>query len=276
MKDRAGGLTKAVLLVATFAVLVASGCGERTAGSDKQLASKDPSVRRGGALALASSRDPKRAGRLAKLLATDPDQAVRAASASALARVHADGDSDWSGSGAVDALIDALSDESARVAEAAALSLKEIGAAAALPALLATARNHRDPLVRHACVGAVAELGDASAVDGLIEIWRSNREADTTHDYDDLVVHLSVQQAIVELGDATIPTLVEALKDERWWVRRRAVATLVELHAYEALTVIDELAQSDPRDIVRAEARRAIGVLSAKRRRPPDSPDPTQ
>jgi serine/threonine protein kinase len=121
---------------------------------------------------------------------------------------------------AVPHLIEALDDADAQVRWDAAKTLGKIGPAAgsAVPALAALVNDPGDALVRRHAVTALGQIGKNAkgAVPSLIHVLR---EPSTD-------LHLKAAEALVRIGVAAVPALIEAMKDTDQACRVRAAGTL--------------------------------------------------
>ncbi len=92
------------------------------------------------------------------------------------------------------------------------------------------------------------------AVDALIEAMND----------EGIWVHITIRRELCRIGAPAVPALVEALKDERWLVRKGAAMALGELRR-EATGCAPALLQAlkDERSEVRAAAAEALGQIDA-------------
>lgn len=110
----------------------------------------------------ASLNHPELHARVAAMLETDPDAAVRRECAEVLG---------LSGAAEPAQLEAALADEAAEVREAAATALGEVSSETSVPALIDHARDAaEDKLVREAAVAALGAIGDQAALPTLLEL----------------------------------------------------------------------------------------------------------
>jgi HEAT repeat protein len=124
------------------------------------LSASDATIRR---LAVASAHAvPALHGRIAILLANDPDPAVRRECAELLGRIEQP---------PLASLTAALSDEAAEIREAAATALGEVGDTSPVDQLIALASDDsEDRLAREAAVAALGAIGDERARPVLLEL----------------------------------------------------------------------------------------------------------
>nr|WP_297382749.1 HEAT repeat domain-containing protein [uncultured Roseateles sp.] len=211
----------------------------------QRLTSPDPGVRRVALLDFADVEDEALLPALVTVLRGDPDPALRAEAARALAG--------WGDGEVVEALADALADEAA-VREAAAQSLAELkdaeaGArlvprvghadgfvsaaalralkelrvpAAAVPATAALA--HVDPAVRREAVGVLGWLKHPAALPALARLTIGDEDAEVRR-------AAAGALGLAAAGDApsVLPALCAALRDPAWQVREEAATTLGKL-----------------------------------------------
>ncbi len=143
---------------------------------------------------------------------TDPDTAVRRRAADvapALARRRRSPDPHLT-----TALVALLTDPDATVVEAAAWALGEVGADASpvVPALVACATDHADPLAREAAVAALGAIGDPA---GLAAVLAACTDKPAVR-----------RRAVLALapfdGPGVDAALATALTDRDWQVRQAA------------------------------------------------------
>lgn len=225
--------------------LVSPDIDPRSADLRQRLTSPDAGVRRVALLDFADVEDEALLPALVTVLRGDPDPALRAEAARALAG--------WGDGEVVEALADALADE-AEVREAAAQSLAELkdaeaGArlvprvghadgfvsaaalralkelrvpAAAVPATAALA--HVDPAVRREAVGVLGWLKHAAALPALARLAIGDEDAEVRR-------AAAGALGLAAAGDApsVLPALCAALRDPAWQVREEAATTLGKL-----------------------------------------------
>jgi len=225
--------------------LVSPDIDPRSAVLRQRLTSPDAGVRRVALLDFADVEDEALLPALVTVLRGDPDPALRAEAARALAG--------WGDGEVVEALADALADE-AEVREAAAQSLAELkdaeaGArlvprvghadgfvsaaalralkelrvpAAAVPATAALA--HVDPAVRREAVGVLGWLKHAAALPALARLAIGDEDAEVRR-------AAAGALGLAAAGDApsVLPALCAALRDPAWQVREEAATTLGKL-----------------------------------------------
>src|SRR5512136_2608782 len=97
-------------------------------------------------------------------------------------------------------------------------SLAEMGILAVAP-LVQALKHEKDGLIKYNAALALSKIGPA-AMDPLLE----------SVDCDDADVRLEAVWALGEIGDErAVEPLVEALKDEDWYVRKQAATSLCSL-----------------------------------------------
>lgn len=243
----------------------------------QRLASPDAGVRRVAVLDFADVADEAVLPALADVLCGDPDPALRAEAARALAG--------WDDAGVVDALARALhdlapvreaaagalaelkdpragerllphaTDPDAFVCAAALRGLKELRVpGAAAPALAAL--GHSEPTVRREAVGVLGWLRHAPALPLLAEVVSGDTDAE---------VRRAAAGALGLAGGDDVPgvlsALCAALRDAAWTVREEAATTLGKLGAREAAAPALRLAMADAYWQVRLRAARSLGRL---------------
>ncbi|MGN7873416.1 HEAT repeat domain-containing protein [Roseateles sp. 22389] len=225
--------------------LVSPDIDPRSAVLRQRLTSPDAGVRRVALLDFTDVEDEALLPALVTVLRGDPDPALRAEAARALAG--------WGDGEVVEALADALADE-ATVREAAAQSLAELkdaeaGArlvprvghadgfvsaaalralkelrvpAAAAPATAALA--HADPAVRREAVGVLGWLKHAAALPALARLAIGDEDAEVRR-----AAAGALGLAAAGEAPSVLPALCAALRDPAWQVREEAATTLGKL-----------------------------------------------
>ena len=168
----------------------------------------------------------------------------------------------WNGlgnRGAVDPLINALGDRTDKVREAAAWGLGKIGDQRAIDPLIDVLSDDSIK-VQEAAIWALGELGDKKAILSLLKTLGKGpapiREKAVTA-LDRLgeplghLIHDSIkgsQAARIELSrrkdSRAVASLVEALKDKEWEVRREAVLTLAGINDRGAIEALANMASN--------------------------------
>jgi HEAT repeat protein len=194
------------------AAVAAWGLGSGDTGAPtavERLVSDDPDPRvRAAALgALVRRGGPGAAASAWRAAVTDPDPSVRARAAELAPAIGPDD---------AGPLVEALSDPSELVAEAAAFALGELGdhpvAEAAVAALARAATDHREPLVREAAVAALGSLGDPAGLPAVLAAC-SDKPA---------VRRRAVLALAAFEGPEVEAALSRALEDRDWQVRQAA------------------------------------------------------
>jgi hypothetical protein len=124
--------------------------------------------------------------------------------------------------------------------------------AAAVPGLL-DALNDEDVRLRAAACKALGEIGDGSAVAELLRVMV--KDADSN-------IRWQATGALGKIGQAAVPGLCAALRDEDWKVRRSAAEALWSMHEPEAIPGLAE-ALVDKNDVVRQAASGALEGMGA-------------
>ncbi len=158
---------------------------------------------------------------------------------------------------ALDALIAALQDPDAEVRRWAALGLGDLGDAAAVDPLLEVLANDSDGEVRRWAAWALGEIQDESAVGGLIH-------AVTDDDH-----HEARRWAAWALGEiqdeGAVRALGEALGDDSHEVRRWAAWALGEIADSRAVEPLSRAVANDDHHEVRRWAAWALGEIADPR-----------
>jgi HEAT repeat protein len=203
-------------------------------------------------------------------LLRDPEPAVRAAAADALARCAVPDVADQivealeredhpeprrsllrtlavvAGAAAVPLLREATDDPDAETRMVAIEALGATGSPAAVPALAAV--RARAPAETLAAIGALGELADPDALPLLQPYLRST----------DLEQRRAAVRAVVHLGeDLGLPTVDALSRDADPWIRGRSVRLARGLGGAGA-AILERLAEADPDPAVRGDARRAL------------------
>jgi HEAT repeat protein len=157
---------------------------------------------------------------------------------------------------AIPALLDALKDQYFTVRASAALALGNIGDAQVIPSLLPLLKD-KDGEVRSAACVAIAKFRDPSTFDDITNIL-----------LDDPLIEVR-QSAARALGEtkhpATIPFLMEALRDSSWWFEReQAAADLMNAIEKMGPAVVEPLIEAlgDKEGTVRKYAAIMLGNLA--------------
>jgi HEAT repeat protein len=134
----------------------------------------------------------------------DPDPLVRKAALELGAALPSNG------------LVHLLDDPDAGVVEAAAFAIGEVADLQAVPALIAIATDHADPLARESAIAALGALGDARAIPALLSALGGPP-----------AIRRRAVVALAAFEDPAIaPALRERLTDRDWQVRQAAEEVL--------------------------------------------------
>ena len=254
-----------------------------TAALAERLQDSEVEVRRAAAAALAEQEDPRALAALLAALRGDADAEVRKYAAHALGEIK--------DRRAVEALVAALRDRdeevretaahalyeirdpgaaaalgavlsgdpSAEVRKVAAMALAEMGGASAVPGLV-TALRDRDPEVSQAAAHALGEIGDPRAVDALRTAVRGGGPAE---------VRKTAIHALAEIGDArAVADVTPALSDPDAEVRKLAVYAIAEMDPDQAPQALVDLATREADAEVRKTAIWALAELRDPRAGP--------
>jgi HEAT repeat protein len=175
-------------------------------------------------------------------LLRDADRAVRQAAIGALTAI---------GEPSVPVLGLCLSDPQPDVQEAASSVLALIADDRVLAPLIASLGN-QDWIVRMHAAKALGRIKDARAIDPLIPLLQDKVKA----------VREEVTIALAAMGEAALPSLLEALKHSEWLVRLHAVEALGKSRSADAVEPLLWALFNDHDQAVREDAVRALGDLA--------------
>lgn len=208
------------------------------------LKDEDWAIREEAAMALGTFRDPRAVGPLVVLL-RDADRAVRQAAIEALTAI---------GEPSVPVLGLCLSDPQPGVQEAASSVLAVIADERVLTPLI-TALGNQDWIVRMHAAKALGRIKDARAIEPLIPLLQDKVKA----------VREEVSIALAAIGEAALPSLLEALKHPEWLVRLHAVEALAKSRSADAVEPLLWALFNDHDQAVREDVVRALGDLGDAR-----------
>jgi HEAT repeat protein len=208
------------------------------------LKDEDWAIREEAAMALGTFRDPRAVGPLICLL-RDADRAVRQAAIGALTAI---------GEPSVPVLGLCLSDPQPDVQEAASSVLALIADDRVLAPLTASLGN-QDWIVRMHAAKALGRIKDARAIGPLIPLLQDKVKA----------VREEVTIALAAMGEAALPSLLEALKHPEWLVRLHAVEALGKSRSADAVEPLLWALFNDHDQAVREDVVRALGDLADRR-----------
>ena len=233
--------------------------GEAVGSLTQRLNHRDRKVRRDVMAALA------RIGPAAKAavpdltgLLVDDDPEIRRDAVEALTKI---------GPAAVPGLMRALDDEnrSVRISALRALATIGPGARSAVPRLVALLAG-KDEADRESAAGALGQIGPEaeSAIPALIEFLGSNSSHRNWSSSKAGPQHPAAR-ALAKIGAPAVPTLINALGDDREFVRSEAAGALGEIgpEAMAATSALIKIALSD-KDSARRRATDAIERIGAK------------
>ena len=233
------------------------------------LNSDDSDVRQAAAHALGKLGDKSAIPALTNAFLNDDEYQVRWSAAHALGKL---GDKS-----AIPTLINALNNDSDAVRYNTAFVLAKLGDSRAIPVLINALGNFDDDVQRNA-VEALAKLGEqglCTLIDALNNdnmlvgsaVVEALSKLDDSRvipilinalDYFDDEARRNVVEALVRFGDQGFYALINALNDDKSWIRSRAAEALGELGDSRAtLALINTL--DDERDDVAAEALVKLG-----------------
>ncbi len=208
------------------------------------LDDEDWGVREDAAVALGRLGDPRSIQPLIRTL-RDPDRAVREAAVSALKTL---------GEPAVLSLGYCLQDTNLQVQESAACILATTANEQVLEPLLSAAFSP-NWIVRMSAAQALGRIQSAQAIDTLVVVLQDKVPA----------VREEAGRALIAIGEASIPKLLETLSDRNWRIRLRAVEAFALLKPREAVGPLMTLVLEDPDTAVRQDAVRALGHIGDSR-----------
>ena len=208
------------------------------------LKDEDWAIREEAATALGTFRDPRAVGPLVCLL-RDGDRAVRQAAIGALTAI---------GEPSVPVLGLCLSDPQPDVQEAASSVLALIGDERVLLPLI-EALGNRDWIVRMHAAKALGRIKHARAIEPLIPLLQDKVKA----------VREEATIALAEIGDAALPSLLDALRHPEWLVRLHAVEALGKSRSPEAVEPLLWVLFNDQDQAIREDTVRALGQLGDSR-----------
>ena len=187
----------------------------------------------------------KAIGVLVQVLRENKDRTFRTEASEALGSIGSEQ--------AVQALVEALDDQSESVRSNATYALGSIGSEKAVPALIAAMKSP-DENVRGLAVGALGSISSEEAVQTLIEALKDQ----------DKCVRSNAVRALGVIGsEEALQGLIEILKDADKSFRRRAVGALGSIGSERAIQAVIE-ALKDRDEDVRHDAVRALGSIGSE------------
>ena len=214
--------------------------GDLVAEQIAALTAKDWAIREEAATRLGDLKDPRAVCSLVSIL-RDRDRSVREAAIRALTSI---------GESSVVPLGTCLTDPELLVQEAASVVLASIADERVLDPLVQALRSP-DWIVRMHAVKALARIKDPGSVQSLIPLLQDNVKA----------VREETSTGLAAMGEAAIPSLVEALRHEEWLVRLHAVESLGKTKSRKAVEPLLSVLFNDGDSAVREDAIRALGEL---------------
>ncbi len=218
--------------------------GDMVAEQIAALKDEDWAIREDAATALGTLRGPRAVGPLVTLL-RDSDRAVREAAIGALTAL---------GEPAVTALGACLTDGELSVQEGASAILAVIADARVLAPLVASLKSP-DWIVRMHAVKALGHIRDSGAVEPLIPLLQDKVKA----------VREETSAALAAIGEAAIPSLLNALTHSDWLVRLHAVEALAKTRSALAVEPLLSSLFNDRDTAIREDAVRALGQIGDAR-----------
>ena len=204
------------------------------------LKDEDWAIREEAATRLGGLKDPRAVSPLVSIL-KDRDRSVREAAIVALTSL---------GEPAVMALGACLADPELSVQEAASSVLASIADGRVRDPLIKALNSH-DWIVRMHAVKALGRLKDSESVPALCPLLQDKVKA----------VREEVSSALAAIGEAAIPSLLDALAHEEWLVRLHAVESLGKTKSQKAVEPLLWAVFNDADSAIREDAVRALGDL---------------
>jgi HEAT repeat protein len=208
------------------------------------LRDEDWAIRGEAASLLGSFQDPRAVIPLVSLL-RDQDRSVREAAIEALRAI---------GAPAVDAVGACLAEPDLSVQESASAILSTIADKRVLAPLI-TALGSSDWIVRMHAAKALSRIRNADAVEPLIPLLQDKVKA----------VREEAAAALAAIGDAAMPSLLNALHHEDWLVRLHAVEALGKTGSRQAVEPLLSVLFNDRDCAVREDTVRALGEIGDPR-----------
>lgn len=204
------------------------------------LRDDDWAIREEAANLLGTFKDPRAVTPLIALL-RDPDRSVREAATAALRVI---------GAPSVEALGVCLEQPDLSVQEAASAILSSIADERVLTSLI-TALSSSDWIVRMHAAKALGLVRHTDAIAPLIPLLQDKVKA----------VREEAATVLAAIGDAAIPSLVNALRHGDWLVRLHAVESLGKTRSPQAVKPLLAVLFNDQDSAVREDAVRALGEI---------------
>lgn len=208
------------------------------------LRDEDWAVREEAATALGSLRDARAVDPLVRLL-RDGDRAVRTAAIAALTAI---------GEPSIEALGACLTDKDLAVQESAAAILATIADTRVLDQLIGALKSE-DWIIRMHAAQALGRIREPRAIPALVPLLQDKVKA----------VRVDVAGALAHIGEAAVPTLLEALKHAEWLVRLHAIEALGKMRAPQGVEPLLAVLFNDHDTAVRTDAARALGEIGDPR-----------
>lgn len=204
------------------------------------LKDQDWAIRGEAAGLLGTFKDARAVVPLVSLL-RDQDRSVREAAIEALRSI---------GAPAVERVGACLTEQDLSVQESASAILAVIADERVLAPLI-EALHSGDWIVRMHAAKALSRVRNADAVEPLMPLLQDKVKA----------VREEAAAALAAIGDAAIPTLLQALQHEDWLVRLHAVESLGKSKSKRAVEPLLSVLFNDRDSAVREDAVRALGAI---------------
>ena len=244
------------------------------------LTHKNSAIRRQSAELLGRIGDSNAVEPLIQLAQSDKEVSVRRATVTALmaigdvralpALVNALGDSDSSvrsdarnavknfKEAAIPELINGLKSSNVQVRIDSVFLLADLKATAAVELLIQLVQSDKEISVRRAGVTTLGTIGDVRALPVLVSALGDG----------DPLVRSDARNAVKNFKEATIPELINGLKNNNVQVRLDSISLLVEMKATAAVEPLMQLVQLDKEGEVRGAAVKALGAIGDVRALP--------
>jgi HEAT repeat protein len=199
------------------------------------LKDKDPIVRAAAIQSLGKIEDPRAVKPLGSMLKIGKNSKISVIRS--LSKIKT--------SESVEILMEELLKPGSRKLETA-IALGNLGTISVAP--LISALKNKDREIRYHASGALGQIGDPIAVTPLVKLWKDP----------DSGVRKSAANALTKIGPEAVDTILQALKDNRNYIRWKAVWTLGKIKAPKISEALIS-ALNDPAREVRWIAARALG-----------------
>jgi HEAT repeat protein len=208
------------------------------------LKDDDWAIREEAAATLGTFRDARAVGPLVQLLG-DEDRAVREAAIQALTAI---------GEAAVPDLGRCLKGANLTVQESAISILATIADIRVLDVLL-SALSSTDWIVRMHAAKGLGRIADPRCIARMMPLLQDKVKA----------VRVEAAEALARIGQAAVPSLLEALQSREWLVKLHAIEALGKMQSPDTVEPLLFVLFNDPDAAVRTDAVRALGDIGDPR-----------